>query len=446
MNAIQQRRKAPDKKDLDTMPKNVIVAQSGGPSPVINSSLRGVIETCKMYPDTFGTVYAGWHGIEGVLKEELLDLSAQDEDEVSLLRYTPAAGSIGTCRYKLKKDQQEDFTRVIDVMKAHDVGYFFYNGGNDSMDTAHKVSVMAHEQGLDLVAVGVPKTIDNDVGDSEFKLIDHTPGYGSVARYWMGIVQNANEENAGSSPADPVLVLQAMGRRIGFIPAAARLADPKREMPLQIYMAESKVSEEEMCDNVNDQLKKDGRCIIVVSEGFDIGDLGDVKDSFGHTNFGATQMTVAQKVFNMLNEKGLPVPGKARGQVAGTDQRDTCTYASVVDLDEAYRVGQMAVLIAESGENGWMSTILREPGPIYNVRYDKVPLEKVANSEREFPKAWLSDSKIDVTDEFVDYAKPLIGEDWASVPVINGRQRFTRFKPLFADKKLPEYMLEALRK
>ena len=428
------------------MPRNVIVAQSGGPSPVINSSLRGVIETCKLFPETFGTVYAGWHGIEGVLKEELLDLSAQEEDEVALLRYTPAAGSIGTCRYKLKQDQQEDFARAIEVMKAHDVGYFFYNGGNDSMDTAHKVSVLANEQGLDLVAVGVPKTIDNDVGDSEFKLIDHTPGYGSVARYWMGIVQNANEENAGSCPADPVLVLQAMGRKIGFIPAAARLADPKRETPLQIYMAESKVTAEEMCDKVSDQLKKDGRCVIVVSEGFEVGDLGETKDSFGHTQFSASKTTVAQQVVTMLNERGLPVPGKARGQVSGTDQRATCTYASVVDLDEAYKVGQQAVLIAESGENGWMSTILREPGPIYNVRYDKVPLEKVANSEREFPKAWLAPSKVDVTDAFVGYAKPLIGEDWASVPVVNGRQRFTRFKPVLAEKKLSDYTLQALRK
>jgi len=427
------------------MPKNVIVAQSGGPSPAINSSLRGIIETCNMFPDTFRTVYAGWHGIEGVLKEELLDLSAQGEDEIALLRHTPAAGSIGTCRYKLKKNQQEDFQRVINVMKAHDIGYFFYNGGNDSMDTAHKVSILANEQGLDLVAVGVPKTIDNDVGDSEFKLIDHTPGYGSVARYWMGVVQNANEENAGSSPADAVLVLQAMGRKIGYIPAAARLADPKREMPLQIYLAESGITAEEMCDLVDDQLKKDGRCLIVVSEGFEVGELGETKDGFGHTQYSASKTTAAQQIVTMLNQRGLPVPGAARGQVSGTDQRATCLYASVVDLDEAYKVGQKAALIANEGENGWMATILREPGIIYNVRYDKVPLEKVANSERTFPKQWLAPNRIDVTDDFIRYARPLIGEDWASVPVVNGRQRFTRFKPIFADKKLPAYAPQALR-
>lgn len=429
------------------MAKNVIVAQSGGPSPVINSSLRGIIETCKQFPETFGTIYAGWHGIEGVLKEELLDISAQPEDEISLLRYTPAAGSIGTCRYKLKKNQDEDFKRAIDVMKAHNIGYFFYTGGNDSMDTCHKVAQLAHEQGLDLVAVGVPKTIDNDVGDSEFKLIDHTPGYGSVARYWMSVVQNANEENGGSCPADPVLVLQAMGRKIGYIPAAARLADPKRELPLQIYLTESGVTADEMCDRVNDQLKKDGRCIVVVSEGFELGqEGGEARDSFGHKNYGSAKMSVQAQVVAMLNERGLPVPGAARGQVSGTDQRATAIYASIVDLDEAYKVGQKAALIAQSGENGWMATILLEPGLIYNVRFDKVPLEKVANSERTFPKEWIAPNRIDVTDEFVAYAKPLVGEDWASVPVVGGRQRFTQFKPIFADKKLPAYILQALRK
>jgi 6-phosphofructokinase 1 len=427
------------------MPKNLIVAQSGGPTPVINSSLRGVIETCRAYPDVFGKVYAGWHGIEGVLKEELFDLSAQDEEEVALLRYTPAAGSIGTCRYKLKPGQDEDFKRVVDVLKAHDVGYFLYIGGNDSMDTAHKVSDLARESGLDLVAVGVPKTIDNDVGDSEFKLIDHTPGYGSVARYWMGIVQNANEENAGSSPADPVLVLQAMGRKIGYIPAAARLADPKREIPLQIYLAESGVTPEQMCDNVSDQLRSAGRCIIVVSEGFELGDLGISRDNFGHAQYGASKTTVAQQVVSMLNDAGLPVPGAARGQVPGTDQRDTCTYASIVDLDEAYRLGQQAIVLAKNGESGYMSTILREPGPIYAVRYDKVPLGDVANSERTFPKAWISPNGIDVSDDFLDYVRPLVGEDWASVPVVNGRQRFTRFSPTFAESKLPAYVPQTLR-
>ncbi|HCE44628.1 MAG TPA: 6-phosphofructokinase [Lentisphaeria bacterium] len=428
------------------MKKNLLIAQSGGPSPVINSSLRGVVEAARSFPDKIGKVFAGWHGIEGVLKEELLDLSAQDEDEISLLRNTPAAGAIGTCRYKIKSNQKEDFDRVVDVLKAQNVGYFLYNGGNDSMDTANKVAKLAQERGLDILGLGVPKTIDNDVGDSEFKVIDHTPGYGSVAKYWSCIVQNADEENRGSYPADPVLVLQAMGRKIGYIPAAARLADPKREMPLLIFLAEGGMKMEEMADKINAMLVKRGRAVVVVSEGCDVGDLGFTKDSFGHAQFGASQTTVQQALVNYLNANGIKAKGSARGQTFGTDQRDTAIYASTVDLDEAYRVGQKAVMLGLEGKGGFMSTILRDPGIIYNVRYDKVPLEVVANSERTFPANWITNDKSDVTDEFVAYARPLIGEDWASVPVVNGRQRFARLKPVFADKKLPKYVPEADRK
>jgi ATP-dependent phosphofructokinase / diphosphate-dependent phosphofructokinase len=419
--------------------RNMVVAQSGGPSPVINNSLRGIVETARQMSE-IGTVYGARHGIEGVLKEELLDLSAQCPEEVALLRYTPAAGSIGTCRYKLKPAQTEDFERTIEVLKAHDVGYFLYIGGNDSMDTAHKIAAMARERGLDLIAVGVPKTIDNDVGDSEFKLVDHTPGYASTAKYWMHMVQYANEENNGSCPADPVLVMQAMGRKIGYIPAAARLADPDRELPLQIYLAESPCKLEQLADNVNEQLKKDGRCLVVISEGFDVGGVGEVKDSFGHTMFSSSEMTVAQVVVNYLNKVGLAAKGAARGNVPGTDQRHAMAYASTVDLEEAYRSGQMSALLAARGEGGFMSTILREPGPIYSAKYDKVPLEKVAAADRSFPKQWIAANGYDVTDNFVRYAKPLIGEDMVTLPMIDGRQRMTKFKPIYAEQKLPKYI------
>jgi len=427
-------------------PRNVIVAQSGGPSPVINNSIRGVVETCFANPEAFGTVYAAWHGIEGVLKEELLDLSAQPRDEIALLRTTPAAGAIGTCRYKLKDGQDEDFERVVEVLKAHDVGYFFYTGGNDSMDTAHKIALLAKDRGLDLVATGVPKTIDNDVGDSEFQLIDHTPGYGSVARYWALAVQGANEENAGSCPADPVLVMQAMGRKIGFIPAAARLADPGRDLPLHIYMAESGVSLDDLADNVADELRASGRCVVVVSEGFDVGDLGARRDSFGHVQFSASKATAAGIVSGYLNEKGLPVSGAARYNVPGTDQRHNMIYASTVDLDEAYKVGVKAAHVAAEDGSGWMATILREPGAVYRVRYDKVPLEAMANSERTFPANWIAENRRDVTDGFVAYARPLIGDDWPSVPLLDGRQRFARFDPIFAEPTCPAYVPETYRK
>ncbi|MGC9347656.1 MAG: diphosphate--fructose-6-phosphate 1-phosphotransferase [Anaerolineae bacterium] len=425
--------------------KNVIVAQSGGPTPVINASLRGVVEACKAYPETFGTIYAGYHGIEGVLREELLDMSAQSAEEIALLSTTPAAGAIGTCRYKLKPHQQEDFERIVEVFKAHDVGYFFYNGGNDSMDTAHKVAQLAQDRGLDLVSTGVPKTIDNDVGDSEFKLIDHTPGYGSVARYWALNIQNANQENSGSSPSDPVLVIQAMGRKIGFIPAAARLADPDREMPLLIFMTESGMSLEELTDTVNDTLRARGRALVVVSEGFDVGEIGERQDAFGHTMFSSSEMTVEQIIVNHLNEVGLAARGAARGNVPGTDQRHNVIYASTVDIEEAYRVGWKAAEIATDEGSGYMATILREPGAIYNVRYGKVPLETVANSERSFPEDWIAPSRTDVTDHFVRYARPLIGDGWPMVPLIDGRQRFAQLDHVFAETVLEAYVPQEYR-
>ncbi len=425
-------------------PRNIVVAQSGGPSPVINSSLCGVVETFRELGG-FGTIYAGYHGIEGILQEELLDLSVQPAEEISLLRTTPAAGAIGTCRYKLRDDAQEDYERIIEVFKAHNVGYFLYNGGNDSMDTAHKVAKLAAERGLDLVAVGIPKTIDNDVGDSEFRLIDHTPGYGSVARYWANMVLGAEEENRGSCPSDPVLVMQAMGRRIGFIPAAARLADPHREMPLLIFLAESGITLPEVADRVNDMLRARGRALVVVSEGLKLGDIGETRDAFGHTQFSASETTVAQILVNYLNRVGLAARGSARQNVSGTHQRHDMIQASTVDIAEAYAVGQQAALLAARGESGYMATILRDPGPIYHVRYDKVPLELVANSERTFPKAWITPDRTDVTDEFVAYARPLIGEDWPSVPLVNGLPRFARLKPIFAEKRLRPYVPQAYR-
>jgi 6-phosphofructokinase 1 len=243
-----------------------------------------------------------------------------------------------------------------------------------------------------------------------------------------------------------VLVLQAMGRKIGFIPAAVRLADPKRELPLQIYLTEAGLNLAQMADQVNDQLTRSGRCLVVISEGFDVGDIGAQKDSFGHTLFGASDMTAQQAVVSYLNKVGLKATGKARGQVPGTDQRHAISLASTVDLAEAYGSGRKSAEIARHYGNGFMATILREPGATYKVRYDKVPLELMANSERFFPKAWIAPSKVDVTDDFIAYAKPLIGEEWVKVPLENGLPRFARLKPIFAEKLCPAYVPEAYRK
>jgi 6-phosphofructokinase 1 len=427
------------------MKPNALVAQSGGPSPVINASLHGVIDACRDHADRVGTLFAAWHGVEGILHEQLIDLSSQDPGEIALLRHTPAAGAVGTCRYKLADGQQEDFERIVEVIRTHRIGYFFYIGGNDSMDTAHKVSDLARARGIDLRVAGVPKTIDNDVGDEQFSLIDHTPGYGSTARYWAHVVQNVEEENRGMSVSECVAVIQAMGRKAGFIPAAARLADPRREMPLQIYTCEAGHSLESMAENVNRQLMKSGRCIVVVSEGFNVGSLGEARDGFGHIEYGASRNTVAQAVVNYLNDHGLKARGQASGQVPGVLQRGVSIHASVVDMREAYEVGRHAVRVACEEGTGWMATILRRPGADYSVYYDKVPLEKVANSFRHLPKHWITPDGLDVTDDFVRYAAPLIGEEWPPIRLVNGLQRFARLRIAFVDKKCPPYVPVRMR-
>jgi 6-phosphofructokinase 1 len=244
---------------------------------------------------------------------------------------------------------------------------------------------------------------------------------------------------------DPVLVVQMMGRRTGFIPATARLADPGRRLPIQIYMPESGLTMGDLADNVNDELKRSGRCIVALSEGFEVGEIGARHDGFGHVEFGACDTTAQQAVVSYLNEKGLSARGMARGNVAGTDQRHTIAYATVDAREEAYGVARHAVEIALRDGSGWMSTILRRPGDEYEAYYDKVPLEKVANSERSFPDEWLSGDRLDVTDDFVRYAKPLIGDRWPEIPLENGIQRFARFESVFAEKKCGEYTPEGYR-
>lgn len=418
--------------------RNALVAQSGGPSPVINASLQGVLEAC-FESEKIDNVYAAYRGIEGVLLEELIDMTKQPMAEIKRLKNTPAAGAIGSCRYKLKENNQEDFERIVDVFRAHNIGYFFYIGGNDSMDTADKVKKLAEKQGYELVVIGVPKTIDNDLGDEERTIIDHTPGYGSCARYWTYVIQNVDEESRAMCTSECVSVLQAMGRDSGFITASSRLADSNREMPLQMYLPESELSMEELLANVDSELIRSGRCIVVVPESFMTDPKSQLRDGFGHVEYGASKTTAMQEVVNALNENGFPVRGQATGQVPGVIQRGVSLHASVVDREEAYTLGRKSVEFALSGINGRMATILRNSDEPYSVRYEHVSLSVVANRVRYLPKEWIAPSGIDVTDEFIRYAKPLIGDSMPEIELENGLQRFARIKPIFIEKKLPDY-------
>lgn len=430
--------------------KNVVIAQSGGPTSVINNSIRGVIVEL-ISSKKVDKIYGARMGILGVLKEELIDISAQDPHQIALLAETPSAGTIGSCRYKIKND--EDLIRIVEVFKKHNVGYFFYCGGGDSMDTANKINELAKRNNLELICTGIPKTIDNDVGgslqaDGTFAVCDHDPGYGSVARNLAINILEANEENKASYTSDPVLVIGVMGRKIGFIPAAARLADPKREIPLLIILPESLSKDDHqgnlefITKKVNEKLKKQKRCIVVIGEGVNVGDLGILRDSFGHAQFSASENTVEQALINYLNgtdrkdnqgraQSRLIIRGIARSERPGTRQRREIAYVSEIDKHEAYQVGVYAAKIALSGENGFMSTIVRNPDLPYAVNYDKILLDTVANSEREFPKKWIASNRVDVTDEFIDWALPLIG---GPLP------RFAKFKENYIAKKCGTYV------
>ena len=436
--------------------KNVVIAQSGGPTSVINNSIRGVIDEL-ISSKKVDKIYGARMGILGVLKEELIDISSQEPQQIALLAETPSAGTIGSCRYKIKND--EDLARIVEVFKRHDVGYFFYCGGGDSMDTANKISKLAQKENLELICTGIPKTIDNDVGgplqaDGTFAVCDHDPGYGSVARNLAINIMEANEENKASYTSDPVLVIGVMGRKIGFIPAAARLADPKREIPLLIILPESLSKDdyqsnlEFISEQVNEKLKRQRRCIVVIGEGVNVGDLGILRDSFGHAQFSASEKTVEQVLTNYLNgidrkdnqgraQSRLIGKGIARSERPGTRQRREIAYVSEIDRDEAYQVGVYAAKIALSGENGFMSTIVRNPDLPYKVNYDKILLNTVANSDREFPKKWIASNRVDVTDEFINWALPLIGEP---LP------RFAKFKEIYVPKKCREYIPVGYRK
>ncbi len=408
--------------------KNALICLGGGPSPVINASLQGLAERCRDYPDKIGHIYCARHGIEGVLLEQLVDLGREDPAELARLRDTPSSGAVGTCRYKLGAERAEDYERIVEVLRAHGIGYFFYIGGNDSMDTADKVSRLAAERGLELAAVGVPKTIDNDLGDEARTIIDHTPGYGSAARWWADTICEIEEENRGICVSECVTVLQAMGRDAGFITAASRLADPERKAPLQLYLAECGHSLESLAEHVNEALRERGRCIVVVGEGFDVGDIGAQVDGFGHIEYGASKRSACQGVVNYLNSVKLQARGYATCQVPGVLQRCTAVHRSAVDVQEAYEVGAHAAELAASGKRGVMATILRRPGERYEVYYSDVPLRVVANSARRLPADWIAADRIDVTDDFVRYAKPLIGDGIAPLRFEDGRLRFARLR------------------
>ncbi|OGF99173.1 MAG: 6-phosphofructokinase [Candidatus Glassbacteria bacterium RIFCSPLOWO2_12_FULL_58_11] len=414
---------------------NCLVAQSGGPTAVINASVCGVIQEALAHREIEG-IYGAYNGILGVLKEELLDLRAEDPEAVEMLKSTPSA-ALGSCRHKLKNlaESRRDYERVLEVFKAHNIRYFFYIGGNDSMDTAAKLKDLSAQLGYEMAVMGVPKTIDNDLA-----FTDHCPGYGSVAKYIAVSAMEAGRDTESLYTFDTCAVLETMGRNAGWITAAAALARRYEEdAPHLVYVPEVSFSREKFIEDVRAVHAKYGRCFIAASEGmrWDNGRYVTedhsalAKDSFGHAQLGG----VAQ-VLKHIIEKELGL--KTRWMMQGLTQRNAMHFASRTDRDEAWLCGAEAVRQAVSGVSGFMVTLERAPHGPYRVQTGLAKLEDVANGEKKLPREWMNEQGNFPTAEFLDYARPLI-EGEVELPMAGGLPMFMRFRKEWLVPKCQPY-------
>lgn len=415
---------------------NAIVAQSGGPTAVINSSACGVIQTA-MNSGKIGKVFGATNGILGVLKEELFDISAEKPETIDGMKRTPAA-AIGSCRYKLKSldESRTDYERIIDVFKAHNIRYFFYAGGNDSMDTCDKVNKLAAESGYELTCMGVPKTIDNDLA-----FTDHCPGYGSVAKYVAVSAMNAGKDTEALYTTDTCTILEVMGRNAGWIAAAAGLAQRSPEdAPHLIYLPERAFSVEQFVADVKAVLAEFKRVFIVTGEGlkdangdYVTADAGAFsKDSFGHQQLGGVA-----EVLKSIIEREVGI--KARFNKLGTNQRSAMHFASKTDVEEAYMCGAKAVELALGGENGKMVTLVRESDSPYKCTTGTAALSDVANGEKFMPDEYINEAGNNVTDALRDYVRPLIMGEAEVEMGDDGLPVYMRFARKHVGKQLAEY-------
>jgi 6-phosphofructokinase 1 len=412
-------------------PRNAFYAQSGGVTAVINASAAGVIDGARAHRQHIGKLYAGRHGIVGGLTEDLIDVSAESPATIKALRHTPA-GAFGSARFKLKGLDQNraEYERLIEVFRAHDIGYFFYNGGNDSMDTAHKVSQIGEALGYPITCVGVPKTVDNDL-----PLTDCCPGFGSVAKYVAVSTREAALDVASMArTSTKVFVLEVMGRHAGWIAAAGGLAGEKAGDPPQIILfPEITFDENAFLAKVKQSVDSNGYCVIVVSEGVKKPDgkfLAEAggKDAFGHAQLGGVGPVIAQLVKDKLGYK-------YHWAVADYLQRAARHIASKTDVEQAYAVGRAAVEYAVKGMNAVMPAIIRKSAKPYRWKIEPVPLAKVANVEKKVPRNYITEDGFGITAACRRYLLPLIaGEDYP--PYKDGLPQYVRIKGKAVKRKL----------
>ncbi len=417
---------------------NLLYAQSGGVTAVINATACGVIETARKHKAAIGTVFAAHNGIIGALREELIDTGKEDRQTIAALRHTPG-GAFGSCRYKLKSIEQSraQYERLIEVFRAHNIRYFLYNGGGDSADTAYKISQIGATLGFPVHCIGVPKTVDNDL-----PITDCSPGFGSVAKYTaVSILEASLDVESMCESSTKVFVMEVMGRHAGWIAAAAGLAATKPGDPPHIILfPEVPFEEEAFLKKVKQTVERVGYCSVVVSEGLKnhdgkfLAEAGTV-DAFGHTQLGGVGPLIAQLVKAKLGYK-------YHWAVSDYLQRSARHIASKVDAEQAYAVGKAAVEYAVAGKNAVMPVIKRISNQPFKWKIEAAPLAKIANQEKKLPRNYFTRDGFGITQAARTYLEPLIrGEDYPPYTASTGLPRYVRLKKSLTRKKLQAYQI-----
>ncbi|MEE8343181.1 MAG: 6-phosphofructokinase [Gammaproteobacteria bacterium] len=414
-----------------TAKRNAFYAQSGGVTAVINASACGVIETARKHKHKIGKVLAGRNGIIGALTEDLIDTSKESARAIAALRHTPA-GAFGSCRYKLKglDENRAQYERLMEVFQAHNIGYFFYNGGGDSQDTAHKVSQLGKKMGYPITCVGIPKTVDNDL-----PITDNCPGFGSVAKYVAVSIREAAFDVASmAKTSTKIFVLEVMGRHAGWIAAAGGLAVEKEgDAPHIILFPEVPFNEKKFLARVKQCVNKYGYCVMVVSEGVKnkegrfLAEAGTT-DAFGHAQLGGVAPVIAELIKHKFGYK-------YHWAVADYLQRAARHIASKTDVEQAYALGKAAVEMALQGKNAVMPIIVRKSDQPYRWTIGETKLSRVANVEKIMPKSYITKDGFGITTRCRRYLSPLIkGEDYP--PYKNGLPQYVELKNVGVPKKL----------
>ncbi len=414
---------------------NCLVAQSGGPTSVINASVAGVVSEA-LNNECIEEIYGGLNGIHGILKEELIDLAEESQQNIRGLRYTPAS-ALGTCRFKLRRD--EDYSRVLEVFEAHNIRFFFYVGGNDSQDTANRISKFAQERGFEMRTIGIPKTVDNDL-----VMTDHCPGYGSVVKYICTTIREMSLDHEAMGQHDLVSILEVMGRNAGWIAAGASLAKGAREnpdaAPHLIYLPEVPFTTEKYLDDVRRVLGRNRHCMVVVGEGLVDPDGNYVSTSSGATDaFGHAQLGGCGDFLQRTIEENLGI--KARSAKLGIGQRAAAHCSSQADNDEALLAGAAAVRAAVSGTTDKMVTLIRGDSDQYVCETGLASLEDIANGVKMLPKEWINEDGVSMNYQFFKYASPLIKGE-VQVPYENGIPQFVQLSKNRISKQLGDHQFE----